>query len=199
MAEAVMAIGVFTEDKDSFAASLSLWRGRVPGYFYLTSDGATPLPPDNSTESPAKVVADWHGQKVFAGHDGLCQETCRDTGHTQMGLAAAINAAETALHQGIDLYGEQAERITAAMEFHAKLAMPNASQPGQWLCDGAVKGIGNHDQTWEISYNHYANRRGFTNLTSTAAIVQVARPTGVGLHMVYESLSHGASSSQTLA
>jgi hypothetical protein len=48
----------------------------VPGYFYLTSDGETPRAPDNSNESAAKVVENWHGQKVFAGHDGLCQETC---------------------------------------------------------------------------------------------------------------------------
>ena len=53
-----------------------------------------------------------------------------------MGMAAAINAAETALHQGVDLYAEQATRLTAAMEFHAKLVAAGAAQPGEWLCSG---------------------------------------------------------------
>ena len=141
-------------------------------------------------------MANWHGQKEFAGHDGLCQETCRDTGHTQMGMAATINAAETALHQGFDLYGEETARITAAMEFHAQLAAPNAAQPGAWLCNNSVKGIGHADPTWEIAFNHFQNRIGLTNLTHTAAIIKVVRPTGVGLHMVDESLSHGDSSSR---
>eukprot|EP00035_Acanthoeca_spectabilis_P012334 m.220195 g.220195 ORF g.220195 m.220195 type:complete len:338 (+) comp15593_c0_seq2:6909-7922(+) len=188
MAEAIMAIGTLTDNVSVFDKGLQFWRGRVPGYFYLSTDGPTPFPPDNSTESKEKVVSNWHGQKVFSGHDGLCQETCRDLGHTQMGLAAAINGAETALHQGIDLYGEESGRLTAAMEFHAKLVLPGALQPGDWLCDGAVSGIGKQDPTWEIAYNHYKNRLGFSNLTNTAAVISVVRPTVVGLHRVDESL-----------
>ena len=197
MAEATMSIAVFTEDKAAMAVALQLWRGRVPGYFYLSSDGPTPLAPDNSPEGKESVVANWHGQRVFRGHDGLCQETCRDMGHTQMGLASAVNAAETALHQGFDLYAEQATRLTAAMEFHAKLALPNASQAGTWLCNNAVKGIGHAGPTWEIAYNHFANRRGLTNLSNTAAVVGVVRPTGVALQMVMESLSHGDADMKT--
>eukprot|EP00040_Diaphanoeca_grandis_P029230 m.170743 g.170743 ORF g.170743 m.170743 type:complete len:415 (+) comp31618_c0_seq7:2181-3425(+) len=193
MAEGVMAISIFTDDSVSFNKALALWRGRVPGYFYLTSDGTTPLAPDNSNEDKDKVVENWHGQKVFAGHDGLCQETCRDLGHTQMGMAAMMNTAETALHQGINLYGEQTARITAAMEFHAKLVAKDATQPGSWLCDNNVQSLGKPGQTWEIAYNHFGNRLGLTNLTHTAAIVNVVRPTGVGLFMVDESFSHAAS------
>jgi len=45
--------------------------------------------------------ADRYGQKTFnASVEGLAQETCRDAEHTQMGLAAALNAAETAHIQG---------------------------------------------------------------------------------------------------
>lgn len=193
MAEALMAIGVFTEDAYTFTTGIQLWRGRVPGYFYLSTDGPTPFAPDHSHESKADVVRNWHGQRDFSGHDGLCQETCRDLGHTQMGMAAMINGAETALHQGINLYEEEAGRITAAMEFHAKLAQ-NATQPGAWLCNSTVKSIGHPGPTWEIAYNHYRNRMQMTNLTSTATLVALVRPTGAGLMMVYESLSHGASS-----
>jgi hypothetical protein len=196
MTEAIMAISVFTEDRSSFAQALYLWRGRVPGYFYLSRDGPTPLAPRrHSHESKGTIVADWHGQKVFAGHDGLGQETCRDIGHVQMGMAAMINAAETAHHQGVDLYGEQSARIISAMEFHAQLAAPNATQPGQWLCNGSINQIGHTTPTWEIGFNHYHNRLGIMNLSHTAALIEVVRPTGVGLHMVVESLSHGDSSS----
>jgi hypothetical protein len=143
MAEAITSIAVFTENREAFAVALDLWRGRVPGYFYLSKDGLIPLAPDNhTTESKHDIVANWHGQRVFTGHDGLCQETCRDTGHTQMGFAAAVNTAETALHQGIDLYSEELPRITAAMEFHAKLVVDGAAQSGPWLCQNNVKGLG---------------------------------------------------------
>lgn len=64
---------------------------------------------------------------------------------------------------------------------------------GQWLCNDSVKSLGKPSQTWEIAYNHYANRRGLTNLTHTAALINVVRPTNVALFMVDESLSHAAS------
>eukprot|EP01047_Picozoa_sp_COSAG01_P017990 COSAG01_NODE_965_length_12401_cov_3.496098_3_plen_145_part_00 len=38
-----------------------------------------------------------------------------------MGIATVGNVAETAYHQGIDLWGEHKERIIAAAEFHASL------------------------------------------------------------------------------
>lgn len=46
-------------------------------------------------------------QRVFnESTDGVCQETCRDFGHMQMGMASAMNTAETAHVQGVDLWGE---------------------------------------------------------------------------------------------
>ena len=42
-----------------------------------------------------------------ASVSGICQETCRDLGHTQLGIAGMINGAETAFIQGVDLYGIQ--------------------------------------------------------------------------------------------
>ena len=43
-----------------------------------------------------------HGQTDYT-HDGVCQESCRDLGHVQLGMATLVNSAETAHHQGIDL------------------------------------------------------------------------------------------------
>jgi hypothetical protein len=56
-----------------------------------------------------------------ASVNGVCQETCRDFGHLGYGLASTFNVAETARLQGIDLYGEQTDRLAAALEFHTSL------------------------------------------------------------------------------
>jgi len=43
--KALMHISVFNENQSWFDKSVSLWRGRVPAYMYLSSDGPTPVPP----------------------------------------------------------------------------------------------------------------------------------------------------------
>lgn len=43
-------------------------------------------------------------------------ETCRDLGHVQLGYATLVNTAETAWQQGIDLYGEEQDRLIAGAE-----------------------------------------------------------------------------------
>ncbi len=75
---------------------------RVPSYFYYEPwDGTKPVP-------APRGVANWYGETVFnASVSGICQETCRDLGHTQMGIAGMINGAETAFIQGADLYSVQ--------------------------------------------------------------------------------------------
>ena len=45
------------------------------------------------------------------------QETCRDNGHhVQFAIASILSSFETAWLQGIDLYTQHKERVTAAME-----------------------------------------------------------------------------------
>ena len=177
MTEGLINIGVFTDDKATYDKGVALWRGRVPAYMYLKSDGASPKAP------PHCSVPSWYGQTTFV--DGLCQETCRDYGHLTGGIAAAINAAETARIQGLDLYGEQATRFTKALEFHAQYL--NGTPVPSWLCNGTLD-LAKND-FWEIAYNHYHNRMGF-NLPQTLAVIQTIRPTGANHHMVWESLTH---------
>ncbi len=50
-----------------------------------------------------------------------------------MAFASVVNAADTARQQGVDLYGEEARRITAAMEFVARLLPPNNEAPPEKL------------------------------------------------------------------
>ena len=154
MANALIAIGVFNDERATFDEGVLLWRTRVPAYFYLSQDGPFPV-------KPYRVII--MGMNSYWGNpgefvDGLCQETSRDFGHVQMGLAATINAAEIAYHQGLDLYSEESTRITAAMEFHANYLLGNPVP--SWLCGGKLNIGTGTAATWETAYNHFHNRMG---------------------------------------
>jgi hypothetical protein len=184
MAEATMAIGVFLDDEASFAKGVALWRGRVPAYVYLTTDGPTPVLPPGGDVSASGLAAFWFNQTKLV--NGVSQETCRDLGHVQYGLAAMINGAETARIQGIDLYGEQATRIVAGLEFHAQF-LDGAAVPS-WLCGGTLTAV-TPDPMWEIALDEYATRLGMS-LPSTQTLVTKIRPTATDHHMDWETLTH---------
>src|SRR2546423_3327688 len=142
MSEALINIGVFNDDRDIFERGVKMWRGRAPAYIYLKSDGPTPLKAANCADMPI-----WSNKGLTTPLvDGLLQETVRDSQHANLALAAMVNAAETARQQGLDLYGEQAKRIMAALEFQAQFLPPNNAP--------AAKNIVMHTHpTWEIAYN----------------------------------------------
>jgi hypothetical protein len=174
MADALIQIAVFLDDRASFDAAVALWKQRVPEYIYISSDGPKPV-----QGTPA---SSWNGATSY--FDGLCQETCRDLGHTQYGFAAMINAAETALIQGVDLYALETKRITAGLELNAGyIDKRAASSPACGL--SAVS----PDATWEIAYNEYANRLSMP-LPNTAQLVNAHRPTRIDHHMDWETLTH---------
>jgi hypothetical protein len=191
MINALMGIGVFNNDASAFDRGVLLWRKRVPAYFYLTSDGPRPVRPPGTTalDSTSAIDTYWfHPTRYF---DGLCQETRRDYGHhVQEGFASAINSAEIAWHQGIDLYAGQERRLIAAMEFHAR-AISGNPVPKEYFPDGFVPAAGL--PTWEIAYNHFHNRKGF-NLPATDALIRTKiRPSPFAAthnNMVWESLTH---------
>jgi hypothetical protein len=149
---ALMAIAVFNEDEKEFSMALERLKTRSLAYFYLKSDGLLPAPIAGDGGDPQ---AFWSNPKRWI--NGLTQETCRDNGHhSQFGLGSALHAAEIAWHQGIDVYGENQERYTEAMELLA----------GQFL-SGSMNGVSENDtptadryDAWEIGYNHYHNRKG---------------------------------------
>ena len=136
MIEGLMGIAVLTEDEQLFSRAAAFWRTRVPAYVYVSTDGPrpVPLPVRPGGQGPPNTHG-WYGQNVFnATVDGIAQETCRDLEHTQMGLAAALNAAETARIQGLDLFAEQAPRLAAGLEFHSRLLRGEA--PPATVCRG---------------------------------------------------------------
>jgi Alginate lyase len=171
MTDAAMGIAVFLDDKASFNRTLALWRGRVPAYIYLRSDGPTPLSPPGRTRSGASLISFWYGQTSFV--DGLAQETCRDFTHTAAGFNAAFQAAETARAQGIDLWGEQRVRFAAALEFHAYYELGNPVPA--WLCDGNLT-LGTRNY-WEVGYNALHTRLRIS-LPNTEKVLESRRPVG---------------------
>ncbi|MFE2285423.1 alginate lyase family protein [Streptomyces sp. NPDC059443] len=186
MTDAAMGIAVFLEDQSVFRESLDRFRARVPAYFYLKKDGAHPVaPPRTGIDSPDKVKAYWFGQGTYV--DGIAQETCRNLMHVGYALAASAHIAETAWHQGVDLYGEQGERLKAALEFHSKYQL-GAEAPG-WLCGGKVERTMGPDL--EVALQHYELRTG-AKLPYTRQLVERTRPAGTDdLFVAWETVSHG--------
>ncbi len=181
MDEAVINMAVFLDSQSDFQQGLTLWRGRCPAYFYLTTDGSSPIAPDGG----ACGTHSWYTTQPLL--NGQCQETCRDMSHAQYGFAALLEAAETARQQGVDLFGEQAIRITTTMEFHTNY-LNGASVPSS-LCGGSLS-INSYHPTWIIAYNHYHNVLGY-NLPNTQKANASSATTGVDHHMVWEKLTHG--------
>ena len=73
MIEAMTAIGVFLDDDTLFQKGLSMWRKRVPAYFYLTEDGALPVPPPlGNKDAKDDLIKYWYGQTTFV--DGLARK-----------------------------------------------------------------------------------------------------------------------------
>ena len=97
-----------------------------------------------------------------------------------------IHAAETAKIQGVDLYGEQAKGSPRRWNFTANY-INGASVPGS-LCGGSLTDKAPLP-TWEIAYNEYATRSGMS-LPLTNTLIGKIRPTGVFLHMTWETLTH---------
>jgi hypothetical protein len=189
--EAMLNIAVFNKNTSLFNEAIAKWRAFVPAYIYLKSDGARPHALPWCPRNDQQIVQQWHRPSVWV--DGMAQESCRDLEHTAYGLAAIINVAETARIHGVDLYTGGAERITKAMEFHARFqnggpapALSCGTGDEQHGVDIKRGMIG----TLEIGYNHYAIRKGM-NLPQTKRFLEQTRPTSGEFHYRWETLTHG--------
>ncbi|MEQ4209825.1 alginate lyase family protein [Actinopolymorpha sp. B9G3] len=186
MLDAAVGISVFLDDRESFNTAVDIWKRRVPAYFYLESDGALPVPPpDGNKDTPESMIGYWHGQETFV--DGVSQETCRNFGYVGWGFAATAHVAETARHQGIDLYGEVRERVTKALEFHAGYEL--GEPVPDWLCGGTKqRSMG---PTLEVAYNYYHGLHGM-DLPKTGEWLETSgiRPTHANYFLAWETLTH---------
>jgi hypothetical protein len=182
-----------------------VWVTGTDGVKYPTSQitpTATKAAIDKTWEYPSRYIS------------GLGKETCRDIGHNYMGFGGIANVAETARIQGIDLYSEQKDRIIAAYELNAGYSnealnemdvrgwsytatnLNNLDQPksgwypkNNWPCPRFLTGGGSLMLGQEIAYNHYARRLGIS-MPQTKRLVERVRPSLVGNHMVWETLTH---------
>jgi len=199
MIEGMIGIAVFTENVTLFNHSVLYWYQRVPAYFYYEPwDGNKPVPIPRG--SPTVTV--WGTkpnsiQLVFnASVNGISQETCRDLGHTQYGIGSTLNVAETARIQGYDLYGNQSDRLIAALEFNSYYLLGNIAP--SYVCNGSAIQIIDEYPTLEIGYNNYHNRSGFPLPNTWTQILTNVRPQPVltDYHIfVWETLTHGGSPS----
>lgn len=185
MTEAAIGISVFLEDRTSYDKAVSKFRGRVPAYIYLASDGALPkTAPGSGLDTRDKIINYWQGQSTFM--DGLSQETCRDLTHTGYGLSAISHIAETSRIQGQDLYPEIADRLRHALGLHAKYQL-GAAVPSS-LCGGSLKD--NLGPVTEVGFNALHNRMGIA-MTNTQTLTEQRRPAGTdNLFVAWETLTH---------
>lgn len=182
--DAMMAIAVFNEDEALFRQGLERLRARSAAYFYMESDGPRPRPIAGDHSDPEKF---WSQPRRWV--DGLMQETCRDNGHhAQFALGSALHAAETAWHQGVDVYTEHQRRYVAAMELLA----------GQFL-SGSMGGLCANDlpdperyNTWEVGYHHYHGRRALELPNTGRLITEQIRTNSIRAiwNLNYETLTH---------
>ncbi len=189
MIEGMIGIAVFNNDSSLFQHAVDFWHQRVPAYFYYYPiDGPNPVPPPRGS-------LNWNGQTVFDNSvNGVAQETCRDFGHTEYGIAATMNAAETAAIQGVDLYGSERPRLEAALEFHTYYLAGNPVPSS--VCGGSVKLV--DYPTFEIGYNAFHNRLGDSLPNTWNWITSNVRNQSmpVDYHMmIFETLTHGGSPS----
>jgi len=181
--DAMMAIAVFNEDKTEFNAGLSRLAIRIPSYIYLSSAGT---PPPIAGDG-GNVQSFWSNPTLWT--NGLTQETCRDNGHhAQFALGSAIHAAETAWHQGVDVYTPNTQRFTAALELMASQFLTGS------MLGTAANNTPSPDRfdTWEVGYTHYHNRAGLTMTNTGQLIVNQIRPNAsrADWNLVYETLTH---------
>jgi len=185
MTDAAIGIAVFLDDHKAFDEAVERFRQRVPAYFYMAKDGKVPLTPvGSSVDTPQKLTTYWFGQQRYT--DGVSQETCRNFKHVGYSLAATAHIAETAWHQGVDLYRDVKDRLKAALDFHARYQMGEAA-PG-WLCGGQVDR--NMGPDLEVALNHLEDRLD-VHVPAAHRLAEQTRPAGTDdLFVSWETLTH---------
>lgn len=161
MADALMQIAVFCEDRSLYNLALRNFRAWVPASIWQVGDVNThaqlvgypkspDTPPgapwpgdyDSDSKSLASFKTYWYDPTATAPWiNGLSQESGRDPHHTAMSFASITNMAETARVQGDDLWGEHQARLQSGTELIAG-----------WFYAGFVQG-NNRPIGWPFAQN----------------------------------------------
>lgn len=138
--------------------------------------------------------------------EGQCQESGRDQGHTQLGIAHLADCCEMAWHQGLDLYSLANNRLLKGFEYTAKYNLgydvpftPTIDRTGKYVHKKISDiGRGRLRAVYEEVYNHYVKRAGLTAPFTTEAALKV-RPESQGLpgadHVGFGTLLYSRSGS----
>lgn len=204
-ADGLINIGVFLNDKTIFDRGIEHWKYATRSMIYQKSiDGA--VPQDYFTPRYNKFVKISYGATSYI--DGLAGETCRDIGHTFMGLGALANGAETAYLNGVDLYSdpEFKSKLINSFELNsnytnqmldqmaatgqtAKQVTDSGWKPTNFPCPDFKDGGGSAFLGHEIALNHYANRLKIS-MPNTTKLAERTRPQKGGNHLFWETLTH---------
>ncbi len=212
VSNAMVAIGVFNEDRAAFYEGIHHWLRYIPSYFYVASDGPEAKQADYWLSSPSDEFllhldaghpqvgwASWvELAKGRKGDDktGLTKDTVdelwkhpgaylpgytpetggRDLAHTENAFLSAVNVAEIAWNQGIDIYSIGAPRLSVFMETMASIRLGEPISPAAY---GGVLNLGNGlTPTYEIAYNHLHNTMGISLPKTHQLIETVIRQMG---------------------
>jgi hypothetical protein len=205
MGNGVINIAVYTDDEELFELALDQWRDNLTWSIHLASDGPFPVGspevtnPDGTWKS-GLLQRMWNNQQEFgtARTNGIIAETCRDFGHTEFTLESLAQTAETAWIQGVDLYAEGSNRMIAGNEFLARWlnwkppagnGMVQVHDAPSWLCGGSLK---LQDlPSWEIVFNHYANRMGRSMPETQATVLRNrSKSSYTNLQLSWSKLTH---------
>jgi hypothetical protein len=201
-ADTTMAIGVFTDDRTTFNTGISMWKQYLPTMLYLTSDGPYPPPPSpgSAFDTPTEITNYWWQPAAFV--QGLEGETLRDLSHMMFGLGSMMSAAKMAEIQGIDLIGQNQDRIIKGFEYNAHLlngyldevaslggaTPPSTFRPPDWPGARFQVGGTGYKNGWELAYAEFAQRRGIA-MPETSKVVKRLRPTGAQMQDSWDTLA----------
>ena len=119
----------------------------------------------------------------YFSETGQCQESGRDQGHTQLGMAYLTNACEIAWNQGRDLYSAYDNRLLKGYEYTAKYMLGEDVPYVQYTTfyGGKVfeneissQGRGRYSPIYERVYRHYHVRKGL-EMPYTLRVIEKTR------------------------
>lgn len=141
----LLAIGVFCEDRELMNSACRHFR----------------LGPVNS------------GITRYVYPSGQCEESCRDQGHTQLGLSYMTNTCLVAWNQGIDLFGEADNRLALGVEYTARY-MLGEDVPAYGTISEQTRG--KFGDLYNILLQHYRYEKHMEMPYTERAAAKVLRP-----------------------
>ena len=191
--EGNIAVAIYLDDEEEFNNAVNKWRKWVPAYIYIESDGRMPTVLGRVASDPVRY---WSMDPADGLLHGQSQESCRDLHHVKLGVSGIMFGAEMAYHQGVDLWMEERERLSACLELHAGWMTGSTTVPSsEDLCRIRCTTSGGtppcQASDWEMALGHFVNRMGM-DLPNLENMVDSRRPRAsiTARNIKFENLTH---------